>query len=82
MLLCDVYPPALGRIPVIFYGVVCSTRQHLGDLRPLVPMHAVRPHQDFLLGSGPRVLFDRRIQLIVPSTMMVGIINSTKNKHI
>ena len=59
--------PALCGVPVILDGVVCPAREDLGDLGPLVAVHAVGAHEDVLLRLRPRVLLDGWVQLIVPS---------------
>lgn len=50
--------PALCGVPVILDGVVGSSGEDLGDLRPLVAVHAVGAHEDVLLCLRPRVLLD------------------------
>lgn len=59
--------PALCGVPVVLDGVVGPSREDLGDLGPLVAVHAVGAHEDVLLRLRPRVLLDRWVQLVVPS---------------
>lgn len=52
---------------MILDGVVRPAGKDLGDLGPLVAVHAVGVHEDVLLRFRPRVLLDGWVQLIVPS---------------
>ena len=52
---------------MVLDGVICSARQYLGDLCPLVPVNAVGAHEDILFRRRPGVFLDRGIQLVVPS---------------
>jgi hypothetical protein len=56
----------LSRVPVVLDGVVCAARQQLGDLSPPVAVHAVSLHEHLLFLSGPCVLLDGWVQLVVP----------------
>lgn len=58
--------PSLRRVPVVLDRVVRSPGQHLRDFCPLVAMDAVSSHEDFFLCASPRILLDRRVQLIMP----------------
>lgn len=52
---------------MILDGVVGPAREDLGDLGPLVAVHAVGSHEHVLFGLRPRVFLDGRVQLVVPS---------------
>lgn len=58
--------PSFRGVPVVLYGVICSSRKHFGDFRPLVTMHTMRPHENVFLRSRPGVLLYGRVQLVVP----------------
>ncbi len=54
-------------VPVVLDGVVRSSLQHLGHVRPAAALHAVVQVQQPLLLLGPGGLVDLRVQVVVPS---------------
>jgi len=52
---------------VVLNGVVGSSLQELGDLRPFVSALSVHQEEDPLLLLAPRNLLNLRIQVVVPS---------------
>lgn len=58
--------PTSGGVPVVLDGVVSSSGQHLGDLRPLVTVDTMCSSQYVFFVLRPRLLTYRRVELIVP----------------
>lgn len=56
----------LGAVPVVLDGIVCASRQPLGDLCPAVAKVLVSACQDGLLLRAPGLLINAGVQLIVP----------------
>lgn len=52
---------------MVFYGVVRPPRQHLGHLRPLVPVGRVRQEQDPLFVGHPLHLQDAGVEVVMPA---------------
>ncbi len=56
------------RIEMVFYMIISSTREKLGDLRPPIPVLHVRFDDQVVFLFRPLVLLNIRIQMVVPST--------------
>ena len=54
------------RVPVIFHGVLCPSREELGYLAPSVAMDLMKPHELQLFFSGPFLALDIRFQVVIP----------------
>ena len=56
-----------GRIPVVLDGVVGAARDELRDLGPFVADAVVRLHDNVVFLFSPRLLADRRVEVVVPA---------------
>lgn len=59
-------------VPVVLDGIVGTTGQVFGDFSPFVPEYSMQCHDLFVFFGRKGALFDFRVQVIVPSSI-VGV---------